>query len=83
MIGETALPADNDSVSYEHQRQFMIDAFRYTVDCGGCGFGWWDFQESVNTHFEAQYSGLLNHKRNYFYQRWRLYYQRDAQTRCL
>ncbi|MGI6291036.1 MAG: cellulase family glycosylhydrolase [Bacteroidales bacterium] len=62
MIGETALPADNDSVSYEHQRQFMIDAFRYTVDCGGCGFGWWDFQESVNTHFEAQYSGLLNHK---------------------
>ncbi len=62
MIGETALPADNVSVSYEHQRQFMIDAFRYTVDCGACGFGWWEFQEIQNTHFEAQYSGLLNHQ---------------------
>ncbi len=62
MIGETALPADNLSVSYEHQRQFMIDVFRYTVDCGGCGFGWWEFQEIQNSHFEAQYAGLLNHE---------------------
>ncbi|NLJ82644.1 MAG: glycoside hydrolase family 5 protein, partial [Bacteroidales bacterium] len=61
MIGETALPADNDSISYEMQRQFIIDAFNYTVDCGGCGFGWWEFQEVKNTHFEAQYTGLLNH----------------------
>jgi len=61
MVGETALPADNDSISYDIQRQFMIDAFHYTVDCGGCGFGWWEFQEVKNAHFEAQFTGLLNH----------------------
>ena len=61
MIGETALPADNDSISYEMQRQFLVDVYHYTVDCGGCGFGWWEFQEVANTHFEAQYTGLLNH----------------------
>lgn len=62
MIGETALPADGDSISYEEQAQFMLDAFHYTVDCGGNGFGWWEFQEIPGSHFEAQYTGLLNHQ---------------------
>ncbi|NLE62840.1 MAG: cellulase family glycosylhydrolase [Bacteroidales bacterium] len=62
MIGETALPADGDSISYEEQAQFMLDAFHYSVDCGGSGFGWWEFQEIPGSHFEAQYTGLLNHQ---------------------
>ncbi|MCK9498559.1 MAG: cellulase family glycosylhydrolase [Bacteroidales bacterium] len=62
MVGETALPADNDSISYEEQRQFMIDAYKYTVDCGGIGFAWWDFQETIIGAFEVQYTGLLNHQ---------------------
>lgn len=62
MVGETALPADNDSISYEMQVQFMKDAYRHTIDCGGAGFGWWEFQEWKHTHFEAEFTGLLTHE---------------------
>lgn len=61
MIGETALPADNDSITYEEQRLYMRETYQYARDCGAIGFGWWEFQESVTDHFEAQKTGLLNH----------------------
>lgn len=61
MIGETGLPADNDSISYTEQQHFIEEVYQLTRDAGGCGFGWWEFQETPNTHFEAQYTGLLNH----------------------
>lgn len=62
IIGETGLPADNDSISYAEQAAFMQDVYQLVRDAGGCGFGWWDFQEASDTHFEAQYTGLLNHE---------------------
>ncbi|MCX6232494.1 MAG: hypothetical protein NTZ33_13235 [Bacteroidetes bacterium] len=62
MIGETALPADGDSISYDNQRQFMKEVYERIIDCGGSGLGWWEFQEIPNTHFEAHYTGILNHK---------------------
>lgn len=63
MIGETSLPADNDSISYDLQYHFVEDAYQYTIDCGGIGFGWWEFQDCpIGVNFEAQYSGLLNHE---------------------
>ena len=62
MIGETSLPADNDSISYDSQARFVEQVYQYTIDCGGIGFGWWEFQDClVGVNFEAQYSGLLNH----------------------
>jgi len=62
MIGETALPADNDSISYDHQASFMREVYQYVVDCGGAGFGWWEFQEAVHGNFEARFTGILNHE---------------------
>jgi len=62
MIGETALPADNDSISYDEQKQFLIDVYKKVIACGGAGIGWWEFQEIPNTHFEAQFTGILNNK---------------------
>lgn len=62
MIGETALPADGDSITYEEQRQFMKEVYRRVVDCGGSGLGWWEFQEAPSGNFEAKYTGILNHK---------------------
>lgn len=62
MIGETSLPADNDSISYEEQASFMRDVYQYVVDCGGAGFGWWNFQEEAQGTFEAKYTGILNHE---------------------
>ena len=63
MIGETSLPADNDAVSYDLQARFVEQAYQFTIDCGGIGFGWWEFQDYLNPdmNFEANYPGLLNH----------------------
>ena len=65
MVGETSLPADNDSVSYEQQCYFAEQAYQYTIDCGGIGFGWWafqDFSQSNDNNYEGIYSGVLNHE---------------------
>lgn len=59
MVGETGLPADGDSIPYEAQLQFLQETYRYAIQCGAIGYGWWEFQdcpEGVN--FEAQYTGL-------------------------
>ncbi len=59
MVGETGLPADDDSVLYKEQAMFMWETFHYAYLNGACGYGWWEFQdcpEGVN--FEAQYTGL-------------------------
>lgn len=62
MIGETGLPADNDSISYIEQAEFMKEAYQLVRDAGGCGFGWWEYQDITLGNFEAQYTGLLNHE---------------------
>lgn len=59
MVGETGLPADDDSVPYQAQVGFMYETYRYAKFHGAIGYGWWEFQdcpEGVN--FEAQYTGL-------------------------
>ena len=61
MIGETGLPADNDSITYEAQAQFVREAYQLTRDAGGCGFGLWEFQENPGGTYEASYTGLLRH----------------------
>jgi len=61
MIGETSLPADNDSISYEEQRQFMKETVRLAKSCGGSGFAWWEFQdEPAALRYDASYNGVLN-----------------------
>lgn len=62
MIGETALPADNDSISYEEQKLFFREVYRMVVDCGGSGLGWWEFQDIPGTYFEESFSGLLTNQ---------------------
>ena len=62
MVGETGLPADGDSISYEEQAAFLCESYQLVRDAGGCGYGWWEFQEMPDTHFEAQYTGLFNHQ---------------------
>jgi hypothetical protein len=63
MIGETSLPADNDSIPYSDQVQFLKEAYLRTKNCGGSGFGWWAFQDVTNWGtFEHNYTSLLNHE---------------------
>ncbi len=63
MITETSLPADNDSISFLEQRQFMYEAYQRTINCGGSGFGWWQYQDvNWGTNFEHNNTSLLNHE---------------------
>ena len=61
VIGETGLPADNDSITYEEQAQFVRETYQLTRDAGGCGFGLWEFQDNPGGTYEASYTGLLRH----------------------
>ncbi len=60
VIGETSLPADNDSIYYEEQRQFMLESFQIARSWGICGYGWWTFQEVNHGIFEHDYTGIIN-----------------------
>lgn len=61
MIGETSLPADNKINTYDEQREFLVKTFKRVVDCGGAGYGWWQFQEVPASVYEHAYTGMINH----------------------
>ncbi|KAA3649107.1 MAG: hypothetical protein DWP98_07310 [Bacteroidetes bacterium] len=60
IISETSLPADNDSISYKSQEIFMKEILQKTKDCGGVGFGWWQYQEVDWRVFEHDFTALVN-----------------------
>jgi len=62
MIGETALPADGDSISYDEQRHFMKEVYERIIDCGGSGLAWWQFQDMIAGNMEAKFTGIIDHK---------------------
>ncbi|MAY84266.1 MAG: hypothetical protein CMP59_09045 [Flavobacteriales bacterium] len=62
IISETSLPADNDSISYEEQALFMKEALQRTIDCGGAGFGWWQFQDVSWGPFEHDHTAIMDRK---------------------
>ncbi|MBO4646270.1 MAG: cellulase family glycosylhydrolase [Bacteroidales bacterium] len=62
IVGETSLPADKDSITYQEYIQFLADAYQLVRDAGGSGFGWWEFQDVQGMNFEHSFTGLLNHE---------------------
>lgn len=60
IISETSLPADNDSISYEEQSIFMREAFQRVINCGGIGFGWWQYQDVSWGPFEHNFTPLIS-----------------------
>lgn len=59
MVGETGLPCDNISVSYNDQVRFMRETYDYARNLGAIGYGWWQFEDYPDgVNFEAQYTGL-------------------------
>lgn len=60
MIGETGLPADGDSISYQEQKQFLWEVMRLVKNAGGSGFAWWEFQDVPVGVFEHSNLGMLN-----------------------
>jgi hypothetical protein len=59
MIGETSLPADDDSVSYADQTRFAERTLRQVRACGGIGYSWWQFKDVRWGRFHSDYMGVL------------------------
>ncbi|MCO6481945.1 MAG: cellulase family glycosylhydrolase [Flavobacteriales bacterium] len=62
MIGETAIPADNDSVPYSTQLAFARKTVAQTLACGGIGYSWWQFKDVAWQRFHPSYMGVMDRK---------------------
>jgi hypothetical protein len=62
IIGETALPADNDSITYEQQKDFAHKTLKQTHDCGGSGYSWWQYKDVAWHQYRSDYMGVVNRK---------------------
>lgn len=60
IIGETAIPADNDSVPFEEQRAFAEKTLRQSRACGAIGYSWWQYQDVLWNRFHADHMGVLD-----------------------
>lgn len=62
IIGETAIPADNDSVSYTEQAEFARKTLKQALNCGSSGYSWWQYKDVDWQVFHASYMGVVNMK---------------------
>jgi len=62
MIGETSLPADDDSVPYSLQKQFAAKTLKRAYDCGAWGYTWWQYKDVDWKVFFPSFMGVVNRK---------------------
>jgi hypothetical protein len=62
IIGETALPADNDSITYEQQKDFAHKTLKQAYDCGASGYSWWQYKDVDWHQYRSDYMGVVNRK---------------------
>lgn len=62
IIGETSLPADDDSVSYADQMAFARKTLEQTRACGGIGYSWWQFMDVQWGKFHSDFMGVMERK---------------------
>lgn len=60
MVGETAIPADNDSVPYADQRAFAQKTLDQARACGAVGYSWWQYKDVRWHEFHPSFMGLLS-----------------------
>jgi hypothetical protein len=59
IVGETAIPADGDSVPYEDQLIFAEKTIEQTFNCGGLGYSWWQYKDVDWHDFHANFMGVV------------------------
>ncbi|HEX2616972.1 MAG TPA: cellulase family glycosylhydrolase [Flavobacteriales bacterium] len=59
IIGETAIPADNDSVPHEKQLAFARRTLERAFDCKAAGYSWWQYKDVAWNYFHADYMGVV------------------------
>ncbi len=60
IIGETAIPADGDSVKYDVQAAFAAKTLKQSWDCYASGYTWWQYKDVKWAKFHSSYMGVLN-----------------------
>jgi hypothetical protein len=60
IIGETGIPAENDSVPYMNQVLFARKTLQRNIDCGGMGYSWWQFKDVDWGDYHQNYLGVFN-----------------------
>lgn len=59
IVGETAIPADNDSVTYEEQKQFAAKTLKQAYNCNAKGYSWWQYKDVDWHSYRADYMGVV------------------------
>ncbi len=62
IIGETAISADNDSITYDTQRQFARKTLQQAYNCGAIGYSWWQYKDVEWHSYHANFMGVVNWK---------------------
>lgn len=60
IIGETAIPAENDSIPYEDQKTFARNTIIQSVNCGAAGYSWWQYKDVNWNIFHQNYMGVIS-----------------------
>lgn len=60
IIGETAIGADNDSVTYQQQEIFAEKTLTQAYDCGAIGYSWWQYQDVGWGNYSNKFMGVVN-----------------------
>ena len=60
IIGETGIPADNDSVPYSDQVAFANKTMLQNYNCGGMGYSWWQFKDVDWKIYHQNFLGVLS-----------------------
>lgn len=62
IIGETAIAADNDSVTYQQQKYFAEKTLTQAYNCGAIGYSWWQYKDVDWGNYSNKYMGVVNQK---------------------
>ncbi len=60
MVGETAIPADNDSVPYADQQAFADKTLDQARACGAIGYSWWQYKDVRWHEFHPSFMGVMS-----------------------
>lgn len=62
IIGETAISADNDSITYNEQKDFASLSLNQARNCGAIGYSWWQYKDVQWFSYLANYMGTVTRK---------------------
>ncbi len=60
VIGETSIPADNDSIKYDEQKLFAHKTLVQAHNCGAWGYSWWQYKDVRWKTYHSRYMGVVN-----------------------